>query len=432
MARTTAANAGRRRRIAVRTAVVAVAGAGLLATLAPAATAATEAGTADRAPGASAVGHGRPGERAALDAALRDIVDKGGASAALGLVRENGRTVWKGATGKADLRTGAAVNADGRFRIGSVTKTFVATVVLQLVAEKRIGLDDPIERHLPGAVPGGDRITVRQLLNHTSGIFNYTEDAAFDFLGGPLADPAVLRAWLTSGRWTSYRPQDLVALATKHDPYFAPGQGWHYSNTNYILAGLLVEKATGRSWSEEVERRIIRPLGLHGTSMPVNSPVIPGPHAHGYYKLPAGPADVTKLNPSLGGAAGGGISTNADLARFNDALLNGRLLRPAQLAEMKRTVDTGFGLDYGLGLMRASMPCGEFWGHGGGIPGYGTMLLGDGRRQFSSSHNPYDESDPEAAGRAADHLAVVGLCGAQPAKAAEGRLLPQAPGSPRR
>ncbi|MGW4894939.1 serine hydrolase [Kitasatospora sp. NPDC004240] len=423
-----------------RTAVVALAGAGLLSALAPAASATGSAGTGpgyrvvavDEGAGVSVdealpAAAGR-GERAALDAAVRAVVEQGGASAALALVREDGRTVWKGAAGRADLRTGAPATADGRFRIGSVTKTFVATVVLQLVAEHRIGLDDPIERHLPGTVPGGGAITVRQLLNHTSGLYNYLEDPAFDFLAGPQGDPAVVQRWLTSGRWTTYRPQQLVDIAFRHDPYFAPGQGWRYSNTNYVLVGMLIEKVTGRGWAEEVERRIIRPLGLRSTSMPTTSPFVPGPHAHGYFKTAAGPADVTLLNPSMADAAGAGISTTADLARFDAALLGGRLLGPAELAEMKRTVDSGFGIDYGLGLMKVVLPCGEFWGHGGGIPGYGTTLLGDGRRQFAASYNPYDESDPEAAGRAVDALTVAGLCGPQaPGTPAPGT---QAPGTP--
>ncbi|MFG3054152.1 serine hydrolase domain-containing protein [Kitasatospora sp. NPDC048239] len=405
---------GGRRGLAARAAVVVLAGAGLLGALAPAAGAADAPApyqvTASSG-GEPAAGSAQRVDRAALDAALHAMVGPGGASAALAGVREGGRTVWTGAAGSADLATGAPASADGRFRIGSVTKTFVSTVVLQLVSEHRVGLDDTVESRLPGAVPNGAGITIRQLLNHTSGLFSYTDDASFNF-----DDPAVVRQWLASGRWTAYRPEQLVDLANAHPPYFAPGQGWHYSNTNYVLAGMLIERTTGRSWADEVERRIIRPLGLTGTSMPVNSPFIPGPHAHGYYLLDTGPVDSTLFNPSMAGASGAGISTTADLTRFISALLGGRLLGPAELAEMQRTSDIGDGTKYGLGLQRMATPCGEFWGHGGGIPGYSTVMLGEtgGRRQFAASVNPYDLSQPDTANAVYNSLILTGACAGRP------------------
>ncbi|MFI6848284.1 beta-lactamase family protein [Kitasatospora sp. NBC_00085] len=369
-------------------------------------------------------------DRAALDAAVRGLVSPGGASATLGRVDERGRTVWKGAAGTADLATGAPATAEGRFRIGSVTKTFVATVVLQLVAEYRLGLDDAVERHLPGLVPGGGQITVRQLLNHTSGLANYTDDPSFSFEG----DPAALQQWLSTGRWRSYTPQELIGIAAKYPPYFAPGRGWHYSNTNYIVAGLLIERLTGRSWGDEVERRIIRPLGLSGTSMPVDSPFVPGPHAHAYYKLAAGPADITLLNPSMAGSAGAGISTTADLTRFISALLGGRLLGPAELAEMKRTTPLSGPAEYGLALQRTATACGEFWGHGGGIPGYNTLMYGaaDGRRQFAASVNPYDMSDLPATNAAFETLVATGTgtCAGRPPATARPLAPPATAGIP--
>ncbi|MFI6449426.1 serine hydrolase [Kitasatospora sp. NPDC050543] len=393
------------RRLAARTAIVALAGAGVLAVVVPPAGAVPARPAAEQA---VAVAGSSVTDGAALEAAVRAVVEQGGASAALAEVRAGGHSAWKGAAGTADLDTGEPASADGRFRIGSITKTFVATVVLQLVAEHRLALDDPIERHLPGVVPNGGAITVRQLLNHTSGIFNYTEDPAFDRSGDKLHE------WLTVGRWRTHHPEQLVALATGHEPYFAPGQGWHYSNTNYVIVGMLIQRTTGRSWAEEVERRIIRPLGLRNTSMPLSSVSVPGPHAHAYFKLPeGGRADVTMINPSMFGAAGAGISSTADLTRFNAALLGGRLLGPAELAEMKRTVDLGGGAGYGLGLSRTVLPCGEFWGHSGSVPGYGTMLLGNaaGTRQFAGSANPYDTSDPRATDTAVNQLVVTAVCG---------------------
>ncbi|WP_053643525.1 serine hydrolase domain-containing protein [Streptomyces sp. XY431] len=390
------AHHGTARRFARRAAVAVLAGAGLLATLAPSASAAAPA-----APVAPAA------DRAALDAALRAVVGEGGSSAVLAEVRKDGRTTWRGAAGVADLATGAPVPEDARFRIGSVTKTFAATVVLQLVGERRIGLDDPVERHLPGLVPNGAAITVRQLLNHTSGIYSFTDDPRFATEGEEALD-----RWLTVGRWTTYRPVEVVRIATAQPPYSAPGAAWHYSNTNYVLLGMIIEHVTGRGWDEEIERRIVRPLGLRGTSMPGTSPVVPGPHAHGYVERPSGgPADVTLQNPSAYGAAGAGISTTRDLARFNAALLDGRLLRPAELAAMKQQVATGGDNTYGLGLSRYPTACGEFWGLTGGIAGYGTLVMGDaaGRRQVVVSINPYHVT--EATGRTFQALVDTAACG---------------------
>ncbi len=348
----------------------------LLAALAPAAGASTPSGTASTS--------------STLDADLRALVTTG-ASSALGEVRQDGRTVWRGRAGVADLATGAPVPPDARFRIGSVTKVFVSTVTLQLAGEQRVVLDDPIEHYLPGAVPNGADITVRQLLSHTSGLFNYTEDPIISW-----PDQAAEQAWLDGGRWKTYTADDLVRVATAHPPYFAPGQGYHYSNTDYLVIGMLIERVTGRSWQDEVERRIIRPLGLHATAMPDTSPDIQGPHTKGYFDLPTGPADVTRFNPSIAGSAGAGISDATDLARFTAALTGGRLLQPAQLAQMEQPSPQSGANRYGLGLVRFDTPCGVFFGHDGGIFGYQNMVVSsaDGRRQAVMEFTPYQQENP--------------------------------------
>ncbi|MGW4378906.1 serine hydrolase domain-containing protein [Kitasatospora sp. NPDC004531] len=378
----------------LRAAVAAVAVAGLLAALAPAAAArpAVDDAAAPRS------------DWRAVDAALAGMTGPGYSTSALGAVRLAGRPAWSNATGVADLATRAPADPRGAFRIGSATKTFVATTLLQLVGEHRLGLDDHLEALLPGVVPNSDAITVRQLLDHTSGVADYTQDPAFDFSD----------AWLAGGRYTSYRLRDLVDIANRYPPAFAPGQDWQYSNTNYILLGMIVEKLTGHRWNDEVTRRVIRPLGLRNTWMPGDFPFVPGPHAHGYVKSAAGPVDVTVLNPSMAGSAGGGISTAADLTAFLDALLGGRLLGPAELAAMKETSAHGEGRTYGLGLQRLDTPCGPFWGHAGGIPGYSTMMLAspDGSRQFAASTTFYDAPDPAAANAAWWKLTVTALCGA--------------------
>ncbi|MFI6641072.1 serine hydrolase domain-containing protein [Streptomyces sp. NPDC050504] len=369
-----------RRRAAVGAGAAVLAAAALVGTLTPAATA--------TAPAPAAVASATA--PAARQAALRAVVDSGAVTWDLARVVEDGRTVWKGAAGVSDRTTGARVDPDGRFRIGSITKTFTATVVLQLVGEGRVRLDAPVERYLPGVVPNGGRITVRQLLNHTSGLFNYTEDPKY-----VPVDDAGREQWVRFGRWRTYTDREIVADAARHAPYFPPGGGWHYSNTNYLVAGMLIQRVTGRTWNQEVERRIVRPLGLRDTAMPHTSPLLKGPHARAYTLLPSGPVDTTLLNPSSAGAGGGGVSTAADLARFYSALLKGRLLRPAEAAEMKRTVKTGLGVEYGLGIQRLDslkgLGCGELWGHTGGIHGSVAFVFGDpqGRRQAVTAGSLY-------------------------------------------
>lgn len=270
------------------------------------------------------------------------------------------------------LRAGTArrgsdrpVPLDGRFRVGSVTKTFVATVVLQLVAEGRVGLDDRVSAHLPGLVD--DRITVRMLLQHTSGLFNYTDAL-------PLDGATFLR-----DRFKQYDPHELVEMGTSRPLVFEPGARHEYSNTNYIVAGLLIKDVTGRSWEREVTDRILRPLGLRATR---TGGIVPqGPHAHGYLEVDGRLVDITAMNDSAAWAAGSMISTTADLDRFYSALLDGRLLPPALLAEMKTTVS-----GYGLGIYEFAMPCGVVaWGHSGGIPGYGTLSINDGDTRLEMS-----------------------------------------------
>lgn len=268
-------------------------------------------------------------------------------------------------SGDADVATGAPMAGDSRFRIGSMTKMFVATVVLQLVAEHKVALDAPIERYLPGVVRGsgndGRDITVRELLQHTSGLPDYVQ---YLDLQSVVADPL-----------TQYSPQDLLNLALAHPPLFAPGTGWSYSNTGYVLAGLLIQAVTGHPYGEEITRRIIEPLGLHDTSVPVDATAISGPHPQGYADpTGSGLIDVSAFNPSLAFSSGAVISSGADMNRFLGALLQGRLLPPAELRAMEATVPAGDGSRYGLGLQSEPLPCGgQFRGHDGGILGFETI-----------------------------------------------------------
>jgi D-alanyl-D-alanine carboxypeptidase len=229
------------------------------------------------------------------------------------LVRDGDRTI-RLASGFSTRTPRTPMRVSDRFRIGSVTKTFVSTLVLQLVGERKLMLTDTVEHWLPGLVPNGDKITVRELLNHTSGLAEY--------------DDAALEAKITSRPMKAWTPRQLIAHATAKNPDFAPGTKWSYSNTGYALAGLIVEKATGHSLRTELQQRIFGPLGLRGTSYD-SSPRIAGQHAHGYGLVGKPPAkDVSILSPTWAGAAGAIVSTADDVARFERALLQGRLPGP--------------------------------------------------------------------------------------------------------
>ncbi|MCW2756429.1 MAG: hypothetical protein JWO46_175, partial [Nocardioidaceae bacterium] len=218
-------------------------------------------------------------------------------------------------------------------------------------------------------------ITLRQLLQHRSGLYDVVHDQ--DFFHAVFTDP--LR---------EYTPRQLVGIATAHPPVFSPGAGFNYSSTNYILLGLVLQRATHRSVPALVRDRIARPLGLRHTYLPRTSPRIPGFHAHGYLPPSLTGADdytdITRISPTALGFAGALVSTQRDLRRFYQALLGGRLLRPAQLAQMRTTLNVRDGYDYGLGLYRQRTACGRVWGHDGNAPGYETYAWNDrsGRRGF--------------------------------------------------
>ncbi|MFH8442417.1 serine hydrolase domain-containing protein [Streptomyces sp. NPDC018026] len=306
--------------------------------------------------------------------------------------------------GTAAAGTGRPMPRDGRFRIGSATKTFTAAVVLQLVGEGRMSLEDTVERWLPGVVRGngndGRRITVRQLLQHTSGVPDVVPEIP------ALRSPEGYRA----ERFRTYSPTELVGTAMRHAPNFPPGEGWSYSNTNYTLAAMIIHRVTGRSWAREVTDRIIRPLHLRDTGTPGAFPFIRGRHAQGYTAFGTGTGagtEVTELNSTMAVGSGSVISTVHDLNRFYAALLGGRLLAPAQLAEMTRTVAAPeLGVRYGLGLAEIPLPCGGSWfGHRGELLGYVTWA--GATRDGARSAAVYINSD----GGRGTQQAMTGLVG---------------------
>ncbi|MEC3955977.1 serine hydrolase domain-containing protein [Nocardia sp. CDC153] len=300
----------------------------------------------------------------------------------------HGRTVLT--RGVANIDTHAPMVGDSRFRIGSMTKMFVATVVLQLVGEQKVGLDTPVEQYLPGLIKGngndGRDITVRHLLQHTSGLPDYVQYLDLTEL---VRNPGA-----------HHDPLDLVNLALDHPRLFAPGNGWQYSNTDYVVAGLLIEKVTGQPYAEEIERRIIHPLALDGTSVPGDDSTIPGVHPQGYARPADALLDMTGINPTVAGASGGMISTAGDMNRFLTALVNGQLLHPSELHAMMTTrpAEDGSGSAYGLGLMSTPLPCGGlYWGHDGGIPGFRTLsgTTPDGRTATAMSNQYPGGSDAQ-------------------------------------
>ncbi|TCO41521.1 D-alanyl-D-alanine carboxypeptidase [Kribbella antiqua] len=325
-------------------------------------------------------------DAAALQKVLDDLAASA-ASAVLAEVHDSGR-VWRGSSGVAELGTTKPVAVNGRFRAGSITKSFVATVVLQLAGERRLGLDDPVTHWLPGAMD--DRITLHQLLQHTSGIVNYTNTRAFRTLYGSVDSVIALR----DRTWT---PQELLDFTTGQPLLFEPGTSWMYSNTNYVLLALVIQKVTGNHYAKEVDRRILRRLGPHGTEIPGRRSVISGPHAHGYLPRGQEPVDITRFNPSVSGASGELVSTAADLNRFYGALLTGRLLRPEQQTQLLTIRTTGRDYDYGLGLETRVVNGIRLWGHDGDIFGYqaASWTTADGQRQLTVSLSPWGESDPE-------------------------------------
>nr|BEK65146.1 serine hydrolase domain-containing protein [Kitasatospora purpeofusca] len=365
----------------------------LVAALACTVTVTLAAGTGTAAAAAPA----RPacGNHQALQSALNDLTGQHRLAGAVVEVVDPACGTWAGAGGVADVRTGRPASTKDRLRIGSVTKTFTATVVLQLAAEGRLSLDSTVEDHLPGRVRGGGydgrTITVRQLLQQTGGLPDHAD--AF-------ADADV--DWLRHHR---FAPRELVDAALRLPP---PGPGWHYSTTNYVLAGLVVEQVTGRSIEDEVTRRVIDPLRLRDTYWPGMAEDIRGRHSHSYFTTERDGVPVrvdgTRWNTSAGGAGGALISTPSDVNRFLAALLGGRLLPAAQLAEMRTTVPgdperLGAEGRYGLGLITEPLSCGGVWtGHTGSTrAGHHTVTaMAPGGRQATIAINESPTTDAAA------------------------------------
>jgi D-alanyl-D-alanine carboxypeptidase len=329
---------------------------------------------------AAATGAALPApDPAGLRAVLRTAVTQG-APGAMARIDDHG-TVYTAATGVDDRSTRRAIGNADRFRIGSVTKSFSAVVLLQLVDERKLKLDASVDHYLPGLLPD-TRITVRHLLSHRSGLYDYTNDMFAQSVSGFEA---------VRNKVFTYR--QLVKLSLRHPRTNAPGAAYSYSNTNFVVAGMLIEKLTGHSVATEYRTRIFQPLNLRDTFYVHPDTKIPGRHTHGYLtqdRAGAAPVDSTEQTVSWAQSAGAIISTTRDLNTFYSALLGGRLTSAAQLAQMERWTQVNSTTRYGLGLRRRDLSCGvSVYGHTGVVQGFYTYSFTskDGRRSLTALAN---------------------------------------------
>ncbi|MFF8288873.1 serine hydrolase domain-containing protein [Streptomyces sp. NPDC016309] len=316
--------------------------------------------------------------------------------------------------GVRDRASGAAMDTRARFRIGSVSKTFSSVVLLQLVDERKVELDAPVNRYLPGLLPD-DRITVRHLLTHRSGLADYT-DAMF----------ARTVPGFESVRNRVFSYQELVDLSLAEPRTTEPGVAYKYSNANFVVVGMLIEKVTGKPVGKEYERRIIKPLGLRNTSYVHPDTRIEGLRVRGYLhpdEAGAPLVDSTEQTVSWAQSAGAVISAPADLNTFMTALMRGRLLSPRTLEAMTTVTPTDATNTrfYGLGLRRYDLSCGaQVFGHTGTVQGYYTYAFStrDGRRSLAAMANT---SNRGAANTALGGTLEAAFCGKKPAAAAKAR-----------
>ncbi|MCX5252378.1 beta-lactamase family protein [Streptomyces sp. NBC_00201] len=313
---------------------------------------------------------------AALQGVLRTAVEQG-APGAMARIDDHGSVGWA-TVGVADRTSGRALGTADRFRIGSVTKTFSAVVLMQLADEGKLELDASVDHYLPGLLPDS-RITVRQVLGHRSGLYDYTNDMFTKTVPG-----------FEAVRTKVFTYRQLLDGSLRHARTNAPGAAYAYSNTNFVVAGMLIEKLSGHSVRTEYENRIFKPLKLRDTFYLHPGTKIPGRHAQGYLtpdETGAPLVDATEQTVSWAQSAGAVISSTRDLNTFLSALLGGRLMSSAQLKQMERMVRVDSTQAYGLGLRRRDLSCGvSVYGHTGAVQGYYTYAFAskDGRRSLTA------------------------------------------------
>lgn len=317
-------------------------------------------------------------------------------------------------SGVGDVEAQTPVPADGVFRIGDTTHAFLAVTALRLVEDEVLALDDTVEEHLPGLVQGGghdgSQITVRDLLQHTSGL----PDAS----NGRMDTPESYAQQAAE----VFQPEQFVGVALGREAKFAPGEGWANTNTDSILLGMVIEAVTGNPWHEEVQAQVLDVLGLDDTVHAGTGPQLPGPHAEGYQQFGTdGPVvDVTALAHPY--ADGGLLSTTADLNDFFRGLVNGKVLLPRQLSAMMEDTVPATEMrqlwpqaEYGLGLTWRPLSCGGgYWSHGGDMPGYMTREGVTENARYSVvvsvSSQPGDVEGVKRQDRAVSRLIDNALC----------------------
>lgn len=339
-----------------------------------------------------------PALAATLQRILDETVADGAIPGAVLSVSIAGQESWSGASGIAERQTSRAMEPTTNVRIASITKIFTSVTVLQLAQEGTIDLDAPIATYLPDLLPNGNVITVRQLLQHQTGLYDYLEDRTF-----------IAQAYQNPQR--QFEPRELVAYAAQFPAAFAPGAAgsWDYSSTNFVILGMLVEQASGNSLAQEMRTRIFEPLGMTGTFFAPNE-TVPETASHGYGQN----VDQTSVAMSFAFATANLVSTADDVRRFAQALVKGELLNPASMEAMYTFV-SGNGqynmpaLEYGLGLMRTVLPVGPgpsgqaraaeistVVGHIGGFGGFrsatwsapdGSITIAIGMNQASTDPN---------------------------------------------
>ncbi|WP_405781345.1 serine hydrolase domain-containing protein [Streptomyces sp. NBC_00859] len=353
-----------------------------------------------------------PLDPAKLNAAIENV-RRAGIPGLFAEVRD-GDQVWRGAAGVADTATGRPVDAGMRHRVGSITKTFTAAAVMQQVESGHIRLDAPIGRYLPRLVPGerGEAITVRMLVNHTSGLAEYLPYAYPSLKAFPvLADTGPQS--FDDNRLTRFDRAELIGMGVTAPAVGAPGgTPGVYSNTNYLLLGELLEEVTGTTAERYIARNVIERAGLQDTEFP-SGPYVEGPHSRIYeawFGMIDPPRDYSVYDMSWVGPAASLISTVSDLNRFFGMLLAGEIVGPSSLTQMQRTVPVvsqeGRTIDYGLGLHPMEAPGqGTFWGHGGTVWGAGALAMtrADGRRQMSVAVNLQRWNRLDSLGRPQPH-----------------------------
>ncbi|MDG4856894.1 serine hydrolase [Streptomyces sp. T-3] len=372
-----------RRRVAVTSVLVAALAAGI----SPATAAATPAATPISPAAAGAPAPDMEGVLQALNAAMAQ-----GAPGSMARLTDSGNVLTR-TVGVRDRVSGAAMDTKARFRIGSVSKTFSSVVLLQLVEEGKVALDTPVNHYLPGLLPD-DRITVRHLLTHRSGLADYTDAMFAQTVPGFEA---------VRNRVFSY--QELVELSLGEPRTTEPGAAYKYSNANFVVVGMLIEKVTGQPVATAYERRIFKPLRLRNTSYVHPDTRIEGRHVRGYLHPDESGAplvDSTEQTASWAQSAGAVISHPADLNTFMTALMKGRLLSP-QMMEAMTTVSPTDVVNkryYGLGLRRYDLSCGtQVYGHTGTVQGYYTYAFAtrDGKRSLSAMANTSNRGSANAA-----------------------------------